>query len=60
MACPTGKQRYRDRLAAKFALLRISTDDNPRRREKREYRCPACLGWHLTSQPRPRRKARTK
>ena len=59
MACPTGKLRYRDRLEAQLALLRVSTDDDPRRKEKRSYQCPHCHGWHLTSQARPtRRKAK--
>lgn len=58
MACPTGKQRYRDRLEARMALLRCTTDTDPRRQEKRTYRCPDCHGWHLTSQPRHRKKTR--
>ncbi|MEV7364285.1 hypothetical protein [Streptomyces sp. NPDC091299] len=47
--CPTGKLRYRDRIAAQLALTRIDNLD-PRRREQRTYRCPTCRGWHLTSQ----------
>lgn len=48
--CPTGKLRYRDRVAALLALGRID-DIDPRRGEKRAYRCPRCRGWHLTSRP---------
>lgn len=50
-ACPTGKLRYRDQIGAKFALARID-DADPKRREKRAYRCPSCRGWHLTSKPK--------
>lgn len=49
--CPTGKLRYRDRIAAQLTLAGIDNLD-PRRREQRAYRCPACRGWHLTSQTR--------
>ncbi|MEV7061635.1 hypothetical protein AB0N97_02320 [Streptomyces collinus] len=41
--CPTGKLRYRDRIAALLALGRID-DIDPRRGEKRAYRCPRCSG----------------
>jgi hypothetical protein len=46
------KTRYRDRIAAKLALARIHHNDEPTRpkQEQRAYRCPACKGWHLTSQ----------
>lgn len=47
--CETGKFRYRDRIAALLALATID-DADPRRREKRAYRCHLCHGWHLTSQ----------
>lgn len=47
--CITGKFRYRDRIAAQLALATID-DTDPKRREKRAYRCPLCRGWHLTSQ----------
>lgn len=49
--CPTGKFRYRDRIAALLALGRIDNVD-PGRRESRVYRCPQCRGWHLTSKPK--------
>ncbi|MEU1919324.1 hypothetical protein ABZ742_04025 [Streptomyces albogriseolus] len=55
--CPTGKFRYRDRIAAQLALAGID-NVNPKRREKRAYRCPQCRGWHLTS--KPRRTSRTR
>lgn len=58
--CPTGKFRYRDRIAAQLALATIDTT-GPKRRETRAYPCPACRGWHLTSQEqrtKPRRKQR--
>lgn len=50
MSCPSGKVRYRDRIAAELAL--VSTGKNDQRRAKNEhrsYRCPDCKGWHLTS-----------
>lgn len=47
--CTTGKHRYRDRIAALLALAGIDNLD-PKRRERRAYRCPVCRGWHLTSQ----------
>jgi len=52
------KIRYRDKLAAKLALAMMPdqyANKQPRRRpkdERRAYRCPACKGWHLTSQDR--------
>ncbi|MDR3084300.1 MAG: hypothetical protein LBV60_25870 [Streptomyces sp.] len=49
--CQTGKQRFRDRLAAQLALVRIGNSNSSRRRETRAYRCPHCRGWHLTSRP---------
>ena len=56
--CPaTGKLRYPDEIAAQLAL--ISTKRAEQRRvtnERRYYRCPACGGFHLTSQTKePRR-----
>lgn len=48
--CPTGKLRYRDNIAAQWALATIN-DTDPRRREQRAYACPRCRGWHLTSKP---------
>ncbi|TFI30103.1 hypothetical protein E4P36_04965 [Streptomyces sp. 4R-3d] len=49
-ACPSGKRRYRDRVGAQLALAVIRRRGTARRRETRAYRCPACRGWHLTSQ----------
>lgn len=58
-ACPTGKQRYRDRIAALLALSKISGETNRVRIERRAYRCEKCRGWHLTSQPyHPRSRTR--
>ncbi|MCP2339565.1 hypothetical protein [Actinomadura rupiterrae] len=53
--CPTGKVRFRDRIAATLALATIQRQGRPDRdkTEIRAYRCPTCSGWHLTSQ-RPR------
>lgn len=52
--CPTGKVRYRDEVAAMLALGRASSrsEVRPNRVEQRQYRCPMCKGWHLTSQKR--------
>ena len=55
--CRTGKQRYRDRIAALLALTELP--DTPKRREQRAYRCPHCRGWHLTSQPQRTRKGQS-
>ena len=52
----TGHGQRRSRIDALLALA--STGRNGQRRpkeEKRAYRCPECKGWHLTSQPRPRK-----
>lgn len=60
-ACPTGKHRYRDLLAAQYALSKIAFADREGRDERRAYECPACKGAHLTSQPAdtgPSRKVR--
>ncbi|ROQ69199.1 hypothetical protein EDD93_3696 [Streptomyces sp. 840.1] len=51
MSCPTGKIRYRDRLAAAIALASTSRSTASRREEARTYRCRQCRGWHLTSKP---------
>lgn len=49
--CPSGKNRYRDRITALLALANIARRDSPQRlkTERRAYRCPQCNGWHLTS-----------
>ena len=49
MTC--AKRRYRDEIAAKLALARITAHGEAREKTpQRAYRCPACRGWHLTSQ----------
>lgn len=45
MACPSGKRRLKDELAAKLALASTRRKD---RRERRYYLCPRCAGYHLT------------
>jgi hypothetical protein len=48
-----GKRRYRDEVAAMMALSRIGTRGRDRGTAPiRQYRCPYCRGWHLTSQQR--------
>lgn len=47
----TAKVRYRDRKDAKKAKMRMEGKSAP---FLREYKCPHCGGWHLTSQPRLR------
>ena len=56
-ACPTGKVRFPDHLAAARALanLRTKAAAGADRRDVtpvRSYRCDLCHGHHLTSQPR--------
>jgi hypothetical protein len=47
----TGKRRYRDEIAAMLALGRIGDRGRDRGASPvRQYRCPYCHGWHLTSQ----------
>lgn len=54
MAC--GKYRFRDRIAAEMALMRIGKKNGVKRQEIRSYRCWACNGaWHLTSQKKGKR-----
>lgn len=50
-ACPTGKRRYASALDAGLALGRASTNVArvSDKTEKRQYFCPSCKGWHLTS-----------
>ena len=45
--CPSGKTRFRDHESAAAALRFGGTGRVP----VRCYLCPACKGWHLTSQP---------
>ncbi|WP_156910325.1 hypothetical protein [Nocardia mangyaensis] len=47
--CLYGKRRYFTRLDAELVLACLDRRD-PARRETRCYKCPACHGWHLTSQ----------
>lgn len=49
------KIRYRDEIAAKLALAKLGRQDKPGHTEARAYPCPACRGWHLTSQKRGKR-----
>lgn len=56
-ACPTGKARYRDRVAAMLTMAGAQRKDGSRRPkvEVRAYRCGECGGgWHLTSRARRR------
>ena len=46
------KKRYRDEIAAKLAVAKLRNQDKPGHPERRAYRCPACRGWHLTSNNR--------
>lgn len=46
--CAIGKRRYFVVNDAELVLAGLDHTD-PRRREKRSYRCPVCHGWHLTS-----------
>jgi hypothetical protein len=52
--CSSGKLRYKDRIGARMALLRIqgrrSRQHQRRDNEAGLYQCPECHGWHLTSQ----------
>lgn len=42
------KKRFRDDIAAKFAMTRMDTTATETR-PIRAYKCPICKGWHLTS-----------
>jgi hypothetical protein len=48
-ACPSGKVRFRDDLAARLALATASRKREGGKSERRTYRCPQCAGFHLTS-----------
>lgn len=56
---PPHKRRFRDHSEAIRALHRAALRGprlNGGKTPVRTYRCPACKGWHLTSQPtRPER-----
>lgn len=53
--CPTGKIRYRDKVAAMIALSKIELRSKRRKgkgrpkHEKTAYRCSQCNGFHLSS-----------
>lgn len=51
MALRCVKIRYRDRIAAMFALAKLQAADEPTRGriEQRAYYCKYCRGFHLTS-----------
>jgi hypothetical protein len=56
---PCAKRRYRTKLDAKIALAGTAREAarrgaGTRRSEQRAYWCPACRGFHLTSEPRAR------
>lgn len=48
------KVKYRDRIAALFAMATVQRKDKSHRSkvEARAYFCADCKGWHLTSKPR--------
>lgn len=50
------RRRYRDKVDALLALASTGSKRHTRREkeEKRAYECPACGGYHLTSQPEKR------
>lgn len=53
-SCESGKRRFPDKRAALSALHTAQqnrAEGQARRRECRVYRCGACRGWHMTSQP---------
>jgi hypothetical protein len=48
--CST-KRRFKDRKSALMAIERIRTFGEKRAKTPtRPYRCPACKGWHLSSE----------
>lgn len=44
-----GKRRFRDKIAAKFALSQVKDDYRRDKKEHGTYYCKPCRGWHLTS-----------
>lgn len=50
--CPTGKLRFETFGSASYALelAELRAEREPNRRERRAFWCPACDGFHLTSQ----------
>ena len=53
MRCPTGKIRYRDRVAAMIELSKIDyrmrSKKGRLKQERTIYRCNRCSGFHLSS-----------
>lgn len=53
--CPTGKIRYRDKVAALVALSKIDLRSRRKggksrpKHERTVYRCTQCAGFHLSS-----------
>jgi hypothetical protein len=51
----TGKRRFGDERTAEWAVVKCMYANRilhkRHRRETRWYACPACGGWHITSQP---------
>jgi hypothetical protein len=54
------KRSFANRHAAEQQLLATLNDRSDRRQELRPYFHEECKAWHLTSQPRSRRKPRKK
>ncbi|WP_234305878.1 hypothetical protein [Nocardiopsis alba] len=56
-----GKRWFRDSISAELALaaIRHHGSDRSDRMPRRAYECPACKGWHLTSQEGRTRSAGT-
>lgn len=52
MAMCTGKQRFRTELDAMLARANWRKGHKRTKEVVRQYRCPQCKGWHLTSQKR--------
>ncbi len=57
MRCPSGKVRYRTEVDAMLALMSTTSSNKAKRQETRQYRCPSCKGWHLTSEQKRRKTA---
>ena len=46
-----GKVRYRSELDAMLARTNWKSGHKRIAEVQRQYQCPRCKGWHLTSQP---------
>lgn len=44
-ACPSGKDRFKDAVSAKWFIASKGTED-----KLRAYKCHLCPRWHVTSQ----------